>query len=57
MVADGDAHILSAVEAGLITAISCQDVVMLQHRKHYLIGRMGGQNLAEEIVRLRWHDS
>lgn len=52
MVPDGDAHILLAVETGLVAAVAGKDIVMLQHIEYHFIGRPWWQDLAQEIVGL-----
>ena len=52
MVSDGDAHVLSIVEPGLVAAVAGQDVMTLQHVEYHFISRPWWQDLAEEIVGL-----
>ena len=56
MVPDSDSHILSSVKPGLVATVSSQDIVLFQHIEHHLVGCLWWQNLAEEVVCLRWHD-
>ena len=52
MIPDGDAHVLLTVKPWFVAAVTGQDVVVFQHIEYHLVGCMGRQNLAEEIVGL-----
>lgn len=56
MVTYSDAHILLAGwESGFLTAVTGQDIMLLQHPYHDLTGTIGRQYLTEEIIRLGRH--
>ena len=51
MIANGNTHVLLAVvKSRLVTAVACQDVMILQHVNHNFGGCVGRQHFAEIVL-------